>query len=211
MDRVQLSAFGFYNTLDGGYNFETNTGTTFIYLTFGVGCSLVEVDCLTGEHVILRTDIVMDVGRSLNPAIDIGQVEGAFVQGCGYMTMEQLVHSNRGEILTDNFSSYKIPTLTDIPKEFNVTLLRNSLGENSSVFSSKGIGEPPLTLAVSVVCAIRQAVMSYRAASGGDEWVDLDIPLTTERIRMACSDSSVRKIEDLFEENEDCDKWGIVM
>ena len=138
-------------------------------------------------------------------------MEGAFVQGCGYMTTEQLVHSSRGEILTDSFSSYKIPTLADIPKEFNVTLLRNSLGENSSVFSSKGIGEPPLTLAVSVVCAIRHAVMSYRAASSVEKYVDLDIPLTTQRIRMACSDSSVRKIEEMFQENEDCDQWGIIM
>lgn len=106
-NRVQLSAFGFYNTSPLNYDDKTDEGSVFLYLTFGVGCSVVEVDCLTGDHQVLRTDIVMDVGRSLNPAIDIGQIEGAFVQGYGYMTMEEMIHKKDGQILTNNLSTYK--------------------------------------------------------------------------------------------------------
>ena len=106
--RVQLSAFGFYNTSPLHYDDKTDEGSVFHYLTFGVGCTLVEVDCLTGDHQVLRTDIVMDVGRSLNPAIDIGQIEGAFVQGYGYMTMEEMIHNKDGQILTNNLSTYKV-------------------------------------------------------------------------------------------------------
>ena len=106
--RVQLSAFGFYNTSPLHYDDKTDEDSVFLYLTFGVGCSVVEVDCLTGDHQLLRTDIVMDVGRSLNPAIDIGQIEGAFVQGYGYMTMEEMIHNKDGQILTNNLSTYKV-------------------------------------------------------------------------------------------------------
>ena len=106
--RTQLAAYGYYNTSPLDYDWEKDTGAMFNHITFGVGCSLVEVDCLTGEHRVLRTDIVMDVGRSLNPAIDIGQIEGAWVQGYGYMTMEEMLHGNNGEILNRNLSTYKV-------------------------------------------------------------------------------------------------------
>ena len=195
-NRTPLAAFGIYNTSPLDYNFETNEGSMFNYLTFGVGCSVVEIDCLTGDHEVLRTDIVMDVGKSLNPAIDIGQIEGAFVQGYGYMTMEEMIHSDQGEVMNKNLSTYKIPTIADIPNEFNVTLLRKAGTKEESVFSSKGIGEPPLTLAVSVVCAIRQAIMSYRADHGKKPWVQIDIPVTSERIRMACEDEIVKFVTD---------------
>ena len=108
LSRTQLSAYGFYNTSPLDYDGARDEGAMFNYFTFGVGCSLVEVDCLTGEHSLLRTDIVMDVGRSLNPAIDIGQVEGAFVQGYGYMTLEEMVHGDQGQILNQNLGSYKV-------------------------------------------------------------------------------------------------------
>merc|ERR1712106_1091486 len=192
-NRTQLAAFGFYNSSPLDYDFDTNEGSMGNYFTFGVGCSVVEVDCLTGDHKVLKTDIVMDVGKSLNPAIDIGQIEGAFVQGYGYMTMEEMIHNKKGEVINKNLSTYKIPTLQDIPEEFNVTLLRNTGAKQEAVFSSKGIGEPPLTLAVSVVCAIRQAVMNYRTDQGANNsWIQLDIPLTSERIRMACEDDIVK-------------------
>jgi len=197
--RTQLAAFGFYNTSPLEYDPDTNTGTVFNYLTNGVGCSLVELNCLTGAFKVLRTDIVMDVGRSLNPAIDIGQIEGAFVQGLGYATMEEMVHGPDGEILNKNLGDYKIPTLADMPKELRVSLLRGARTEEESVYSSKGIGEPPLSLAVSVVCALREAVASYRRdhAEADDRQADLPplkIPLTAERLRMACEDDIVRKV-----------------
>jgi len=194
-NRTQLAAFGFYNTSPLTYDSDTNQGSMFNYLTFGVGCSVVEVDCLTGEHTVLKTDIVMDVGKSLNPAIDIGQIEGAFIQGYGYVTMEELLHDKQGEVLNKNLSTYKIPTVQDIPKEFNVTLLRNSGTKEEAVFSSKGIGEPPLTLAVSVVCAIRQAVNTYRRDHGVTQTTHLEIPLTSEKIRMACEDEIVQFVK----------------
>jgi len=97
-----------------------------LYLTNGVGCSLVELDCLTGGHAVLRTDIVMDVGRSLNPGIDIGQVEGAFMQGLGYTTMEEFVTAGNGEILTKNLGEYKVPTMADMPRQLRVSLLRGA-------------------------------------------------------------------------------------
>ena len=93
LDMVSLSATGFYYTPDLDYDFQTNTGNPFNYSTYGVGCSVVEIDCLTGDHTVLTTDIVMDLGQSLNPAIDVGQVEGAFIQGYGLFVMEQLIHS----------------------------------------------------------------------------------------------------------------------
>ena len=106
----QLSAFGFYNSSPLNYDDRTDEGSVFHYLTFGVGCTVVEVDCLTGDNQVLRTDIVMDVGKSLNPAIDIGQIEGAFVQGYGYVTMEEMIHNKDGGILNNNLSTYKVRT-----------------------------------------------------------------------------------------------------
>lgn len=123
-DRVSLSATGFYATPDISYDFETNSGRPFGYFTHGAACSVVEIDCLTGDHQVLKTDIVMDVGQSLNPAIDIGQIEGAFMQGYGMFVLEQMVHSPSGVLFTRGPGSYKIPCFSDIPVEFNVSLLK---------------------------------------------------------------------------------------
>ena len=123
-DRVSLSATGFYATTGIGFNSETYEGRPFHYFTNGAACSIVEIDCLTGDHRVLKTDIVMDVGKSLNPAIDIGQIEGAFIQGYGMFVMEQMIHSPSGVPFTRGPGAYKIPGFDNIPAEFNVTLLK---------------------------------------------------------------------------------------
>jgi len=191
--RISLSATGFYKTPDIGYNFDTNTGRAFRYYTYGVACSEVEVDCLTGDHRVLRTDIIMDLGESLNPAIDIGQVEGGFVQGLGLFTLEEPLYSTSGQVITRGPSNYKIPTADDIPEEFNVSLLRGSPNPHA-VYSSKAVGEPPLFLASSVFFAIRDAVESARAEIGLTGLFQFNSPATAERIRMACEDQLTNKI-----------------
>ncbi|KAF2363866.1 CO dehydrogenase flavoprotein C-terminal [Trinorchestia longiramus] len=163
LDRVQLSATGFYSLPNvSPFNFETQEGTPFNYFCFGVAVSEVQVDCLTGDHTVLRTDIVMDVGKSLNPAVDIGQIEGAFLQGQGLFTLEELRYSPEGELLTKGPGTYKLPGVQDIPCELNVTLLREA-GNPKAVYSSKAIGEPPLFLAASVFFAIREAIAAARS------------------------------------------------
>ena len=156
-DSISLSATGYYSTPDLGYDFKTNTGNPFNYTTYGAGCSLVEIDCLSGDHSVLKTDIVMDLGESLNPAIDIGQVEGAFIQGYGMFVMEEILHSPSGQLLTQGPGTYKIPSFGDIPSSFNVTLLKDS-NNPRAIFSSKAVGEPPLFLASSVYFAIKDAI-----------------------------------------------------
>lgn len=136
VDRVSLSVSGFYAAPRIEYNADENHGRLFDYYTYGVACSEVLVDCLTGDHQVLRTDIVMDVGESLNPAIDIGQIEGAFMQGYGLFTIEELVFSPSGELLSRGPGTYKIPGISDIPKEFNVSLLKGAPNPRA-VYSSK--------------------------------------------------------------------------
>ncbi|XP_067213749.1 xanthine dehydrogenase isoform X2 [Linepithema humile] len=140
--RISLSATGFYQTPNIGYSFETNTGNPFNYFTYGVAVTEVEIDCLTGDHEVLRTDIVMDLGESLNPAIDIGQVEGAFVQGYGLFTLEEIIYSPTGTLFSRGPGAYKLPGFTDIPQEFNVSLLKGASNPRA-VYSSK-IKEPNL-------------------------------------------------------------------
>ncbi|XP_075060462.1 xanthine dehydrogenase/oxidase isoform X2 [Mixophyes fleayi] len=186
-DRVSLSATGFYK-IDGiGYNPETNTGNPSNYFSYGVASSEVEIDCLTGDHKNLRTDIVMDVGISLNPAIDIGQVEGAFVQGLGLFTLEELKYSPEGNLYTRGPGMYKIPAFGDIPAEFNVSLLRDC-PNSKAIYSSKAVGEPPLFLSASIFYAIKDAIASARAESGITGLFRLDSPATPEKIRNACVD-----------------------
>lgn len=136
LERVNLSATGFYAAPKIQYNRETNSGDLFEYFTYGVACSEVIIDCLTGDHQVLKTDIVMDVGESLNPAIDIGQIEGAFTQGYGYYTMEEMIFSPSGEVLSRGPGAYKIPGFSDMPKEFNVSLLKGAPNPRA-VYSSK--------------------------------------------------------------------------
>nr|XP_015199707.1 PREDICTED: xanthine dehydrogenase/oxidase [Lepisosteus oculatus] len=187
-DRVSLSATGFYKIPDIAYDFEKNEGKPFHYFSYGVACSEVEIDCLTGDHKNLRTYIVMDVGLSLNPAIDIGQVEGAFMQGVGLFTMEELRYSPEGLLYTRGPGTYKIPGFGDIPTELSVSLLRDTPNAKA-IFSSKAVGEPPLFLAASVFYAIKDAIAAARAESGFTGPFRLDSPATPERIRNACVDT----------------------
>ncbi|XP_072235326.1 xanthine dehydrogenase/oxidase-like [Leuresthes tenuis] len=186
-DRVNLSANGFYKTPDLGYSFDTNSGRAFNYFSYGVACSEVEIDCLTGAHKNLSTTVVMDVGHSLNPAIDIGQVEGGFMQGLGLFTLEELHYSPQGVLLTRGPGSYKIPAFGDIPTQLTVSLLRDAPNDKA-IFASKAVGEPPLFLASSVFYAIKDAISAARAESGITGPFRLDSPASAERIRNACSD-----------------------
>jgi len=191
MDRVNLSANGFYATPDVGYIFEPNgvgKGVPFNYFNYGAACSEVEIDCLTGDYTINRTDILMDVGDSLNPAIDIGQIEGAFVQGVGWCTLEELVTFPNGYIFTRGPSTYKIPSFNDIPIDFRVSLLSDA-PNSRAIHSSKGVGEPPLFLSASVFFAIQDAVKAARLENNLGEFHGLDSPATCERIRVACEDT----------------------
>jgi xanthine dehydrogenase/oxidase len=160
-EKVCLFSSGFYASPGSNYWHEKNEGRWFNYITCGVGASVVEIDCLTGNHSVLRTDIVMDLGESLNPAIDIGQVEGAFTQGYGLFMMEQILYSPNGNLLTRGPGAYKIPGFGDIPSEFNVSLLRGSKNPRA-VFSSKAVGEPPLFLSASVYYAAKEAIRAAR-------------------------------------------------
>ncbi len=154
------------------------TGRPFFYYAHGVAVSEVAIDTLTGEWKPLRTDILHDVGASLNPALDKGQIEGAFVQGMGWLTMEELVWNAEGRLLTHAPSTYKIPSARDLPRDFRVELLANAPNEEASVYRSKAVGEPPLMLAISVWLALVDAV----AAAGGGGVPRLDAPATPERI-----------------------------
>eukprot|EP00117_Sycon_ciliatum_P019281 scpid9742/ scgid17530/ Xanthine dehydrogenase/oxidase; Xanthine dehydrogenase; Xanthine oxidase; Xanthine oxidoreductase len=187
-DKVSLSATGMY----GAPTPMLESGRIgFQYFTYGAACSHVEIDTLTGDWQVLKTDIVMDVGNSLNPAIDIGQIEGAFVQGMGYFTMEETLVSPSGYALSRGPGTYKIPCCGDIPKEFNVALLRSAPCDKG-ICSSKSVGEPPLFLASSVFYAIKDAITAARSDAGVTGVFRLDSPATVERIRMACADHVAR-------------------
>ncbi|KAJ8311861.1 hypothetical protein KUTeg_010587 [Tegillarca granosa] len=193
-DRVSLSVSGFFKMKDKPYDFATHTGDICLYYTFGAGCSEVEIDCLTGEHQILRTDIVMDLGKSLNPAVDIGQIEGAFTMACGLYTTEEIHLDKNGRISESGPVNYKIPTVRNIPREFKVKVLKDT--ENDlAVYSAKGTGEPPLLLAITVHHAIKEAILAARKDSGITGNFQLNSPATVERIRMACKDKITDKCE----------------
>jgi xanthine dehydrogenase/oxidase len=168
MERIDLSAHGFYKIDDSRSGFDWNKqcennserGHPYNYFTQGVGCAEVEVDCLTGDHKVLRVDILMDVGKSINPAIDIGQIEGAFVQGMGWLTIEELIRGTKslpwikeGQLFTRGPGAYKIPAFNDVPNDFRVHLADTN--NRFAVHSSKAIGEPPLFLSASVFFAIK--------------------------------------------------------
>ncbi|XP_043487382.1 xanthine dehydrogenase isoform X2 [Polistes fuscatus] len=196
LSRISLSATGFYQTPNIGYSFETNSGNPYNYFTYGVACTEVVIDCLTGDHQILRTDIVMDVGDSLNPAIDIGQIEGAFTQGYGLFVLEELMYSPSGFLYSRGPGAYKLPGFADIPQEFNVSLLKGAPNPRT-VYSSKAIGEPPLFLASSVFFAIKEAIKSARKDVNITGHFRLDSPATAARIRTACVDNIIMKIPEI--------------
>uniref|UniRef100_A0A1Y1ME39 Uncharacterized protein n=2 Tax=Photinus pyralis TaxID=7054 RepID=A0A1Y1ME39_PHOPY len=194
-ERVNLSATGFYKTPTSPYDCSTQSGCFYDYYSAGAACTEVEIDCLTGDHRILRTDIVMDVGESLNPAVDIGQIEGAFVQGYGLFMLEELMFAPDGTTLTKGPGSYKLPSFTSIPLEFNVSLLKGAPNPKA-IYSSKAIGEPPLFLASSVLFAVREAIKSSREDAGlpVDDFT-LFAPATAAKIRMACEDIFTMKLD----------------
>jgi len=175
--RVPLSATGFYATPKIGYDPKTMTGRPFFYFCYGAAVSEVVIDTLTGESKLLRVDILHDVGASLNPAIDLGQVEGGFIQGVGWLTSEELWWDAEGRLRTHAPSTYKIPTAYDWPRVFNVDLVPWSRNQEDSIYRSKAVGEPPLMLAMSVFFAIRDAI-----AACGNGSPRLDAPATPERI-----------------------------
>jgi xanthine dehydrogenase large subunit len=179
-ERVSLSATGFYKTPKIHYDRETFSGRPFFYFAYGAAVSEVVVDTLTGEHRLLRVDIVHDCGDSLNPAVDLGQVEGAFVQGAGWLTSEELCWNESGQLTTHAPSTYKIPTSSDVPQEFNVALLSNSANREDTIYRSKAVGEPPLMLGISVFHAIRDAI-----ASADRPLPDLQAPATPEAVLSA--------------------------
>ena len=179
--RVQLWSDGFYATPKIHYDRQTLSGRPFFYFAYGAACSEVAIDTLTGEHKLLRVDILHDVGKSLNPAIDIGQIEGGFVQGLGWLTTEELVWDVNGKLLTRGASTYKIPTAADIPRHFNIQLWHEANREDN-IGGSKAVGEPPFMLAMSVYEALRDAVGQ---TLGGHSPVQLHTPVTPERVLMA--------------------------
>ncbi|MBK20052.1 MAG: xanthine dehydrogenase molybdopterin binding subunit [Rhodospirillaceae bacterium] len=187
--RVSLSATGFYSTPDISWDDETMTGRPFYYFSYGACVSEVVIDTLTGENRVLRSDILQDCGRSLNPAIDLGQIEGAFVQGMGWLTMEELWWDEKGALRTHGPSTYKIPGSRDVPPEFNVHILEDAPNREPTIFRSKAIGEPPLMLALSVWLALRDAVASV---GGHGHLPNLDAPATAEAVLMAVADIQER-------------------
>lgn len=192
-DRVSLSATGFYKIPNIGYDFGTNSGNAFSYFTYGTACSVVEIDCLTGDHQVIRSDIVMDLGESINPAIDVGQVEGGFMQGYGLFTLEEMVYSPAGMVMSRGPGVYKLPGFADIPAELNVSLLKGASNPRA-VYSSKAVGEPPLFLASSVFFALKEAVADARIEEGLDEKFELISPATAARIRVACQDKIITRV-----------------
>tara|TARA_R110002060_G_scaffold67887_1_gene76544 strand:- start:1418 stop:3772 length:2355 start_codon:yes stop_codon:yes gene_type:complete len=157
--RVSLSSTGFYKTPKIHYDRSTGNGRPFFYFAYGASVSEVSIDTLTGEYKVERVDILHDVGRSLNPAIDIGQIEGGFIQGMGWLTTEDLKWDDRGRLISNNPATYKIPAIGDTPEVFNVDLYPRDNDEDS-IYHSKAVGEPPFMLANSVWCAIKDAISS---------------------------------------------------
>jgi len=182
MNRVSLSSTGFYKTPKIHYNREEANGRPFFYFANGVSCSEVVIDTLTGEYKVERVDILHDVGDSLNPAIDLGQIEGAFVQGMGWLTTEELQWNDKGRLLTSGPATYKIPAIADMPAIFNVELLENEPNREATIYNSKAVGEPPFMHAISVWSALRDAIASINDFKTSPV---LHTPATPERVLAA--------------------------
>ncbi|MAU43559.1 MAG: xanthine dehydrogenase molybdopterin binding subunit [Yangia sp.] len=183
--RVSLSATGFYKTPKVDWDRIRGQGRPFFYFAYGAACTEVVLDTLTGEYRILRTDILHDCGASLNPALDIGQIEGGYVQGAGWLTTEELVWDDKGRLRTHAPSTYKIPACSDRPEVFNVALW-DGRNTEETIYRSKAVGEPPFMLGISAFLALSDAV-----AACGEAYPELDAPATPERLLMA-----IRKVQD---------------
>jgi xanthine dehydrogenase large subunit len=162
LSRIHLSEAGYYATPGITWDRAQKTGRPFFYFAYGAACSEVIVDTLTGEMKVTRVDILHDVGHSLNPAIDIGQIEGGFVQGMGWLTTEELVYDIDGRLRTHAPSTYKIPTASDVPEHFTTRLFESGGNRAETIYRSKAVGEPPVMLAISVFSAITHAIASLR-------------------------------------------------
>jgi xanthine dehydrogenase large subunit len=178
--RISLSSTGYYRTPEITWDRAKGTGNPFFYFAYGAACTEVMIDTMTGENRVTRVDILHDVGRSLNPAIDIGQIEGGFVQGMGWLTTEELVYDAQGRLRTHAPSTYKIPVASDIPADFRVALW-NGTNERETIYRSKAVGEPPVMLAISVLCALADACESAVTGAGAR----LDAPATPEAVLRA--------------------------
>ena len=199
-NRINLSAAELYrNPHYSGPTERSPRGKPFLYFAYSAAVSEVEIDVLTGEFTILRADILYDAGKSPNPAIDIGQIEGGYVQGVGFATTEELIYDDHGKLVTDNIWSCKPPCSKTIPLDFRVKLrgvdevrnTREKLAEKQAVMSSKTAGEPGLTLGLSAYFAIKRAVMNApREQTGQDDWLRLDLPATCQRIQLNCGVST---------------------
>ena len=187
--RVSLSATGFYRTPDIEWDAEAMQGRPYHYFAYGACVAEVAVDTLTGENRVLRADLLQDCGASLNPAVDLGQIEGAFVQGMGWLTTEELWWDGAGRLRTHGPSTYKIPGSRDVPPVFNVRILEDAPNRAPTIFRSKAVGEPPLMLALAVWLALRDAVSSL---ADHRLFVALDAPATPERILAAIEDIQAR-------------------
>lgn len=180
--QVSLSSTGFYKTPNIGWDKITGKGKPFFYYSFGIAVSEVLIDVLTGQHTLLRTDIVQDVGDSINPGIDIGQVEGGFIQGVGWCTTEEIKWDTKGNLMTHSPDTYKIPTVQDIPKDFRVKLMEGVPNPIGTIRRSKAIGEPPFMLSLSAWLAIKDAVSSVADHEIEPEF---SLPATNEVILLA--------------------------
>ncbi len=189
LGRISLSATGYYRTPKIHYDRESASGRPFLYFAYGAACSEVLIDTLTGEHTLTRVDILHDAGRSLNPAIDLGQVEGGFIQGMGWLTSEELWFDEKGRLRTHAPSTYKIPTCSDRPADFRMALLADAPNREDTIHRSKAVGEPPLMLAISAFRAISDAIASladYRLMP------NLDAPATPERVLFSVEELRAR-------------------
>ncbi len=182
LGRVSLSATGYYKTPKIHWDGAVMKGRPFFYFSFGAAAAEVAIDTLTGESRVLRADLVQDCGASLNPAVDLGQIEGAFVQGQGWFTCEELWWDKKGRLRTVGPSTYKIPGSRDVPAIFNVKMLDNAPSREATIFRSKAVGEPPLMLATAVWTALKDAIS---AVGDGKTAVRLDAPATPERVLAA--------------------------
>ena len=179
--RISLSSTGYYKTPKIFYDRSKAWGRPFFYFALGAACAEVEIDTLTGEYKVLRCDILHDVGQSINPAVDIGQIEGAFVQGMGWLTSEELIWDKKGKLASNSPANYKIPTAHDLPKQWSVKLFDRK-NEEQTIYNSKAVGEPPFMLAASVWCAINNAIASLGDYKKNPE---LTMPATPEAVLKA--------------------------
>ncbi len=182
LNRVSLSSSGFYATPKIHFDKKNFTGRPFLYFAYGAAVSEVMIDALTGENKIIRTDVLHDAGKAINPAIELGQIEGGFIQGAGWLTMEEVKWKSNGALTTHSPSTYKIPAVSDMPEKFNVEIFKQGKNIENVINKSKTTGEPPLMNAMSVFFAIKNAIASIRNYTLNP---DLDAPATPERILMS--------------------------